>query len=52
MPSAKSVDLMLMSDLASMFHEGGSLSHIFAKRINLPGTLMVLVAPTLRELRT
>jgi hypothetical protein len=31
--------LIFASTLARMFHEGGSVSHVFAKRINLPGTL-------------
>jgi hypothetical protein len=26
-----------------MFHEGGCISHIFAKRINLPGRLLGIV---------
>jgi hypothetical protein len=30
--------------LARMFHEGGCVSHVFAKRINLIGKLLGIVA--------
>jgi hypothetical protein len=30
--------------LACMFHEGGGVSHVFAKRIDLPGGFLGVVA--------